>query len=167
MAPYLLVLLSVNGLLSTHWQTPEETLSHLYTLGLLPLFDYYIVTKATAAKNIVAHLVMYAPIGVFVWLRGYRSGVAALTAMLLCLAVELGRYLRPGLEGDVNAIVLATLAALFSARLMPAIWRMLEGVTLPTLVHAAMQGPGWRERAAAARLREAAVIPDVQEAERL
>ena len=156
--PYLLVLLAVNGLLSTHWQTADDTLRNLYTLGLLPLFDYYIVSKATAAKNIVAHLVMYAPIGVFVWLRGYRSGTAALAAMLLCLAVELGRYLRPGLEGDVNAVALATLSALFSARLMPGIWRMLEGVTLPMLLQATVQGPGWRERAAAARLREAAVV---------
>ena len=81
-----------------------------------------------------------------------------MAAMLLCLAVELGRYLRPGLEGDVNAVALATLSALFSARLMPGIWRMLEGVTLPMLLQATVQGPGWRERAAAARLREAAVM---------
>ena len=165
--PYLLLLLSVNGLVSTLWQTPAERLHNLYTLGLLPLFDYYIVTKATAAKNIVAHVVMYLPIGVFVWLRGYRSGVAGMSAMLLATAIELGRYLRPGLEGDINAVALAALSALFAARLMPGIWRLLEGVALPTLVRPTVQVPGWRERAAAARLREATVIAERPRAENI
>ncbi|MEI7712627.1 MAG: VanZ family protein [Rhodospirillales bacterium] len=163
--PYFLILLSVNGLVSTHWQTPQEALRNLYTLGLLPLFDYYIVTKATAAKNIVAHVVMYLPIGVFVWLRGYRSGVAGLSALLLAAAVELARYLRPGLEGDINAVALAGLSALFTARTMPGVWHLLEGVTLPTLLRPTAQVLGWRERAAAARLRESAVVAEQSHAE--
>jgi VanZ family protein len=165
--PYFLVLLSVNGLVSTQWQTPDETLGNLYTLGLLPLFDYYIVSKAAAAKNVVAHAAMYLPIGVFVWLRGYRSGVAGLTAMLLAAAVELGRYLRPGLQGDINAVALAALSALFTARLMPGVWRLLEGVTLPALVQPTVQVPSWRERAAAARQREAAVVVDKKQPEHI
>ena len=162
--PYFLILLSVNGLVSTHWQTPQEALRNLYTLGLLPLFDYYIVTKATAAKNIVAHVVMYLPIGVFVWLRGYRSGVAGLSALLLAAAVELARYLRPGLEGDINAVALAGLSALFTARTMPGVWHLLEGVTLPTLLRPTAQVLGWRERAAAAQLRESAVVAEQSQA---
>ena len=154
--PYLLVLLAVNGLLSTHWQTPAEAIRTLYTLGLLPLFDYYIVSKATAAKNIVAHAGMYAPIGLFVWLRGYRPVNALRWGFWLALLVETARYLRPGLEGDINAVGVGCLAALFTAWMMPWAWRLLEGVTLPTLVKATVTGPGWRERAAAARLREAA-----------
>jgi hypothetical protein len=133
----------------------------------LPLFDYYIVSKAAAAKNVVAHAAMYLPIGVFVWLRGYRSGVAGLTAMLLAAAVELGRYLRPGLQGDINAVALAALSALFTARLMPGVWRLLEGVTLPALVQPTVQVPSWRERAAAARQREAAVVVDKKQPEHI
>lgn len=168
--PYLATLFSVNGLISVHWRHPADAIETAYPLGLLPLFDYYIVTKAAAAKNIVAHIVMYAPVGVYVWLRGYRSGVAAATAFSLAFLVELGRYLRPGLEGDINAVGLAGFSALFTARLMPGAWRLLEGVTLPTLVRATMQGPGWRERAAAARLREAAKVAALdadEEAERI
>ena len=153
---YLLVLLAVNGLLSPHWRNPTETIRDIYPLGLIPLFDYYIVTKAAAAKNIVAHLVMYAPLGLFVWLRGYRPGVGFLLAVVLALCVETGRYLRPGLEGDVNAVALAGLSALLTARLMPSVWRMLEGVALPAIASVTPQAPGWRERAAAARLRDQA-----------
>lgn len=153
--PYLAVLLAVNGLLSAHWRGPAEAFDGLYPLGLLPLFDYYIVTKAEAAKNIVAHAAMYAPVGLFVWLRGYRPTAALLSAMLLALGIEAGRYLRPGLEGDINAVAVGALAALFTATLLPRIWWMVEGVTRPRASRLPASMPGWRERAAAARDRAA------------
>ena len=154
--PYLFLLLAVNGLLSTHWRGPAEAAQTIYPLGLVPLFDYYIVTKAEAAKNIVAHAVMYAPIGLFVWLRGGRPSLALVGGLLLAFAVEAGRYLRPGLEGDINAVAVAGLAALLTARLMPGIWWMLEGVALPRSSRLPDAMPSWRERAAAASLLAAA-----------
>jgi len=151
---YLLVLLAVNGLLSTHWRDPVEAVGDIHMRALLPLFDYYIVTKADAAKNIVGHLVMYAPLGMFAWSRGYRPGAGCVWAILLALGVEAARYLRPGLEGDVNAVAVAGLAALFVGRLMPAVWRMLEGAMRPAAAIAGQeQAPGWRERAATRQLR--------------
>jgi len=36
--------------------------------------------------------------------------------------------MRPGLEGDVNAVAVAGAAAFITARAMPAIWRMVAGV---------------------------------------
>jgi VanZ family protein len=126
--PYLLLLFAVNGLLSRQWLTPSEALRSAYALGWLPLFDYYIVSKAAAAKNIVAHALMYAPIGVFAWLNGARPAVALGTASLLALLVELARYMRPGLEGDVNAVAVAGAAAFLTARAMPAVWRIVTSV---------------------------------------
>ncbi len=126
--PYLLVLVAVNGLVSLDWATPAQAWRSLYRLGLWPLFDYYIVSKASAARNIVAHALMYAPVGVFVWLNGGRASVAGWTAVLLALVVEALRYLRPGLEGDVNAVAVAGLAAWLVAQAMPGIWWMLKGV---------------------------------------
>jgi hypothetical protein len=126
--PYLLLLVAVNGLVSLDWATPAQAWRSLYPLGLWPLFDYYIVSKAAAARNIVAHALMYAPIGVFVWLNGGRAGVAGWTAVLLAFTVEALRYLRPGLEGDVNAVAVAGLAALLAAKAMPGVWWMLKGV---------------------------------------
>jgi hypothetical protein len=102
-------------------------------LGLLPLFNYYIVTKAQAAKNIVGHVVMYAPIGVMVWLRVRRTGGKALSfvlASLLSAIVETGRFLRPGLVPDINAVPLAGIAASLGAAFMPLLWQMLSAVAL-------------------------------------
>ena len=132
--PYLLTVLLVNRLLSLDWQTPRQAIDHLYVLGLLPLFDFYIVTKAEAAKNIVGHLVMFAPVGVLAWLRHDKpvGGRAFAIAAGLSLIVEAGRYLRPGLEGDINAVALAGIAALAGARAMPAVWAMVEALCART-----------------------------------
>ena len=121
-----------NRLLSLHWLTPHEAIANAYQLGLLPLFDYYIVSKAAAAKNIVGHVLLFMPIGTALWLRdgglrdgGQRGGRAFLLAGLLSLSIETGRYLRPGLEGDINAVAVAGLSAMLAMRLMPTLWSML------------------------------------------
>lgn len=126
--PYLLAVLLVNRLLSVHWLAPNEAIAQAYPLGIWPLFDYYIVSKAAAAKNIVAHALLYMPIGVGVWLwaGSQRWGLAFLLAGLLSFGVELGRYLRPGLEGDINAVAVAGLAAALATRLMPVVWSTIE-----------------------------------------
>jgi len=129
--PYLVLLLAVNGLLSLDWRTPTEAVQSINALGLLPLFDYYIASKAAAAKNIVAHAVMYAPIGLFFWLNGARATRASACASLLALMVEAGRYMRPGLEGDVNAVLVAGVAAFLTARAIPSVWWMLKGIARP------------------------------------
>lgn len=129
--PYLLVLLLVNGLLSRYWMSLNEAVSGAYKLGLLPLFDYYIVSKAAAAKNIVGHALLYLPVGAGLWLRdknpdeSKRGGGAFVLAASLSLCIETGRYFRPGLEGDINTVAVAGLSAMLAARLMPALWAML------------------------------------------
>jgi VanZ family protein len=129
--PYLATLLLVNRLLSTHWLSLHDAIAQAYPLGVLPLFDYYIVSKAAAAKNIVGHGLMYLPIGVAVWLRDatHPGGRPFLLAAAISACVELARYLRPGLEGDINAILVAGLSAMFAARLMPAAWSMLAALS--------------------------------------
>lgn len=130
--PYLLALLLVSQLLSMHWRSPAEALEQVYPLGLIPLFDYYIVSKAEAAKNIVGHVLLYMPIGIGLWLRvgARRGGWAFILAAAIAFGVELGRYFRPGLQGDINAIMVAGLSAMLGMRLMPAVWSMLR-----TLAH--------------------------------
>lgn len=146
--PYLLALMLVTGVLSTRWQTPAAALSHAYKLGFLPLFDYYIVSKADAAKNIVAHTLLYMPVGIALWLRhpdARVGGRAFLVGSGLSLLIELGRYLRPGLEGDVNAVVLAGCAAAATTRLMPLVWSLLA--TLAAQSNVAPSRHAWRTTA--------------------
>jgi hypothetical protein len=127
---YLFSLLFVSRLLSAQWLSPKEAIEQLHPLGLLPLFDYYIVSKAEAAKNIVGHAMLYAPIGTLLWMRyDIRAGGRAfMTAASMAFLVELGRYFRPGLEGDVNTVVLAGISAMLAARLMPGVWFVLQAL---------------------------------------
>jgi VanZ family protein len=140
--PYLIALAEANQLVSFQWQSPTEALHNLYPLGFIPLFDYYIVAKSEAAKNIVAHLVMYMPVGIALWLRRpwARNGIAAAAlAAVLSFCVETARYLRPGLEGDINAIAVGAFGAWLAATVMPSIWAMLE-----TLIRHSASAPGSR-----------------------
>jgi hypothetical protein len=126
--PYLLALAFANQLVSTEWRSWDRAIAETYHLGWLPLFDYYIVTKAEAAKNVVGHVLMYLPVGVAVWLRGPRAGRGAwafVIGALLSLVVEAGRYLRPGLEGDINAVVVGGVAAMLAVGLMDLAWALL------------------------------------------
>jgi VanZ family protein len=125
---YLLTLAAVNRVISTEWRSWAQAMAETYSLGRLPLFDYYIVTKADAAKNIVAHALMYMPLGVAVWLRAPRRGAMALAGtlgVLLSAAIEVARYLRPGLEGDINAVAVGGLAAMLTVPLMDLAWSLL------------------------------------------
>jgi VanZ family protein len=126
--PYVFVLLLVSRLLSRQWLSLDDALAQAYPLGFLPLFDYYIVSKAEAAKNIAGHALLYAPIGILLWMRyGVRTeGRALALAMTMAFMVEAARYFRPGLEGDVNTIAVAGVSAMLATRLMQPVWLMLE-----------------------------------------
>ena len=127
--PYLVLLALFNGLLTPHWRTPAQALAALDWNGLIPLWHDYIVPKTEAAKSTVVHLVMYAPIGVMVWLRagsGRRQRIGAgMLAGLCSLAVELGRWMKPGLQPDFNEVVIGGLAAGLTVLWAPRAWALL------------------------------------------
>lgn len=123
-------LLLVNGLVSRHWRSPHQALAALNDHGLIPLYYYYIVTKATATRDFVAHFIMYAPIGVLFWMRRKDSPPGAtvvLTAVLVSACVEFGRWLHPNRQPDINAIWVAGAAAWLAAKSLPAIWTLTTG----------------------------------------
>lgn len=126
---YLVLLVYANGLLTRAWLTPEQALADLDVRGLLPLWHDYIVSKAHALQSDVVHVVMYAPIGAMVWLRhgGTRRSAAAsgTFAFLLSLFIELGRWLKPGLQPDFNEVILGAVAAAVANRAMPVLWPTL------------------------------------------
>jgi VanZ family protein len=154
---YLIALAAVNGLLSLNWYTPGEAADAFNVYNLIPLFNYYIVTKPQAAKNIIAHAIMYAPVGVMFWLRARHDGgktAAFALAALLSAIVEFGRFLRPGLVADINAIPLAGAAAWGAMTLMRLLWQLLAAIAtggtsaspLPLSENARVLN--WREREA-------------------
>jgi VanZ family protein len=154
---YLLTLFGVNGLLSLDWSGPGP-IDGDYGYGMLPLFNYYIVSKSQAAKNIVGHMVMYAPLGVLIWLRAKNrgKGTAIALAVVLSALVEFGRSFRPGLAPDINAIPLAGFAAWGANALMPPLWQTLSSVAIGRAVSIPLRpsqgvpliaATGWRDRA--------------------
>lgn len=164
--PYLGLLLAVNGLLSPHWRAPEEAWAAIGPRSLLPFYNYYIVGKAEAARNVLAHAIMYAPIGLLTWACRRPASLAVSLAAILALLVEGARYLRPGLQGELNTVLVGAGAAWLVARGMPIAWNLLRDMGSPAtspvivppqprpvaVISAAARPagpvPGWRERAA-------------------
>jgi VanZ family protein len=172
---YLVTLAAVNGLLSRDWITPARAADDFYIYGLIPLYNYYIVTKPQAAKNIVGHAILYAPIGVMLWLRMKHDGGKAASfaiAASLSAVVEAGRFLRPGLVPDINAIPVAGVGAWAAFTLTPVLWRLLSVVAIGGLAPVPLQPAdgapvmGWRERDVHRRSRRrdrGKVIGDVED----
>jgi VanZ family protein len=130
---YVIGVLYINGLLSNHWRTFEEARAAINLRGLLPLWHYYIVSKAHGMASLAVHTVTFVPIGLLVSLRKDRdysgAGLAAVLAGVLSFAVEVGRAMKPGLEPDINSVLIAAASAWIAVKVMPAIWQMVEGLS--------------------------------------
>lgn len=128
---YVLVLFLSNDLVRFNWRTPEEALLALDWRGLWPFWHAYIVSKTQAFSSLVGHLLMYMPIGIFVWLRrGTRADSAVLavsTAVALSALVEIGRWFSPGLQPDITNILIAGLAARCAIPAAEMFWHTLSG----------------------------------------
>jgi len=127
---YLLLAMFVSGILSSQWWTLDEATNALEPRQFLPFWNFYIVSKAHAAQSLVVTAMIYAPIGVMVWLRrGFWSSGTKFSASLafsLSLAMELARMMKPGLRPDFSDPVIAAFAAGVAFKAMPFLWRMFE-----------------------------------------
>lgn len=129
-AVYVVFIAWVSGLFTSEWQSLDVAWATLEPRQLLPFWNFYIVSKAWASESVVAHIVMYAPIGVMVWLRrGFwtRGGTFSATlAFGLSMFMEVGRWLKPGLRPDFSDPVIAAIAAGVMFKAMPYLWKMFE-----------------------------------------
>lgn len=118
--PYLLLVFLLNDLASRDWRSLETALAQSDWIWTLPLVRHYYVSKAAAAASIVAHFLIYAPMGAIVWAYwGPRGWLAALCGGGLALMMEIGRFFKPGLAPDSTNIITAATAAAALAALMP------------------------------------------------
>jgi VanZ family protein len=127
---YLLLVMFVSGVLSSQWWTLDEATNALEPRQFLPFWNFYIVSKAHAAQSLVVTSMIYAPIGVMVWLRrGFWSSGTTFSASLafaLSLTMELARMMKPGLRPDFSDPVIAAIAAGIAFKALPFLWRMFE-----------------------------------------
>lgn len=127
---YLVVVMFISGILSNNWTALDEAANAIEPRQFLPFWNFYIVSKAHAAKSLVVGFLMFAPIGAMVWLwRGFWASGARLSAILaltLSLVMELGRMLKSGLRPDFSDPIIAAIAAAITFKAMPFLWRMFE-----------------------------------------
>jgi len=120
----------VSGVLSSQWIGFDEATNRLEPRQFLPFWNFYIVSKAHATESLVVGSLIFAPIGIMVWLRrGFWSSGAKFSAVLafsLSLAMELGRMLKPDLRPDFSDPIIAAVAAAVAFKAMPILWRMFE-----------------------------------------
>jgi hypothetical protein len=120
-APYAIAVLYLKGLLAPGWRTIPEAMAALDPLGRLPFYHDYIVSKAHAAQSLAFELMCFGPVGLMVALRrgGGRGAawLAAAGALAFSLTVELGRWLKPGLQPDFSNPIVAVLGAVLAMRL--------------------------------------------------
>jgi hypothetical protein len=125
--PYVTAVLYVKNLLSTDWRSMPEALAAFDRLGLLPFYHFYIVSKAHAAQSLAVELLCFGPIGVMIALRrGVGHGsiwLAAVTALAFSLAVEFGRWFKPGLQPDFSNPIIAAFGAGLAVELTTSFWR--------------------------------------------
>jgi VanZ family protein len=127
---YLVLVMFVSGVLSSQWWTLDEATNPLEPRQFLPFWNFYIVSKAHAMQSLVVTSMIYAPIGIMVWLRRgfWSSGTkfSAFLAFTLSLLMELARMMKPGLRPDFSDPIIAAVAAGIAFKVMPFLWRMFE-----------------------------------------
>jgi VanZ family protein len=127
---YVLLVMFTSGVLSNQWITLDQAKNALEARQFLPFWNFYIVSKAHAAQSLVMQMLIFAPIGVMVWVRrGFWSngaGFSAFVAFALSLAMEIARLMKPGLRPDFSDPIIAAAAAAIAFKVMPVVWRMFE-----------------------------------------
>src|SRR5580658_10410990 len=88
-----------------------------------------------------------------IWLRrggDRRTALAAATlAALASLAIEVGRWLKPGFQPDFNEVLVGAIAAYVANRVMPLLWPIV--LAIPAMVPRAAPSPDRAATATSAR----------------
>jgi VanZ family protein len=131
--PYLASVAYVSGWTRHRWVDIDTAWGRLGEVAWIPFFYQYFTTEQDLIRSTVVHLVMYAPVGVGVWLwrRGKGAGtawLAAATAGVLACVAEAGKLFVPPKHPDYTDVLLAGLAAWTSATLLGWVWSHRGGV---------------------------------------
>lgn len=126
---YVVLVIVVKGVATTDLLSIDAALAQFDPHGLIPLWHHYIVSKSQAARSVLLHIAMFAPIGFFFWLIAGIGRTAAwssgIFALIFCLAVEVLRGMQPNLQADLTNVMFAVVAAVTAHRLAPFFWDML------------------------------------------
>ena len=116
--PFLLVLLEINGWLTTRWQGLAAAQTQWDGVNFMPFYYHYYTTEAIALFSLAAVALSYAPLGLAAWACQWPAGIALGGAALLAAAVEAGKLFLPGAHPDPTNVLIAGFSAWSSARLL-------------------------------------------------
>ena len=140
---YLLLLITANGELTTHWLLAQPALERLTDIHFLPLYYFYYTSEGVALVSLLNTIGLYCPIGLLCWLsfinkdHPQRSPTVhwfyvGLLAALLALAIETAKLFLVAKHPDPSNIWLAFIAAAACFQLMSVIPAWLCHVQNPT-----------------------------------
>jgi hypothetical protein len=131
-APYLLLVFALEVGFSGLDPDVSRAARVLAETRLLPFHYHYLVRESVAIASIAQHALMYAPVGLVVWLwfaggSARRSGVgyAAAIAALFAVLIETAKVLVPGRHPDYTDVLIAASAAAVVLTALEWIWRRL------------------------------------------
>lgn len=115
---WLLLLLAANGLLTRSWQGATGAAAAWHDVQLLPFYYHYYTTEALALVSLGSVFLMYLPLALLGWARGWRGGAVVGAAALLALAVESAKLFVAGLHPDPTNVLIAAAAVAAGLRLL-------------------------------------------------
>lgn len=144
---YLLLLITANGELTTHWLLPQAALERLADIHFLPLYYFYYTSEGVALVSLLNTIGLYCPVGLLCWLSFINKDYpqrpptvhwfyVGLLAALLALAIETAKLFLVAKHPDPSNIWLAFMAAAACFQLMSVIpaWLFHAQNPTPTII---------------------------------
>jgi VanZ family protein len=119
---WLLLLVWLNRWFTQDWLPWDQALARLDMVRFMPFYYHYYTTETAALVSLLSVAGMYAPAGALLWLsertRPQAASLAAMSAAVLCSAMEIGRLFLPDTHPDPSNVFIAALAAAGTVRLL-------------------------------------------------
>lgn len=127
---YVAVLLASNGWFSSEWLSATDMSARLAEVHFLPFYYHYFTTEAKALYSLASVSLMYAPLGVLVWLGGGRRGFAVVLAVAMAVFVEAGKLFLAGKHPDPTNVLIAGVASGLAASLFQYLMKSAGGTKI-------------------------------------
>lgn len=116
--PYLVVLLQINGWITSRWHGLQAAKQQLAEVNFLPFYYHYFTTEAIALFSLAAVTLSYLPVGVMAWAHRRSAGFAASLAIVLAGVVETGKLFIVGAHPDPTNMLIAGVAVWITVSLL-------------------------------------------------
>ncbi|MDO8959792.1 MAG: VanZ family protein [Rhodocyclaceae bacterium] len=120
---YLLALVAVNGWFDHAWRGLDAARHVLASTRFLPFYYHYYTTEQAALISFASVMLMYAPLGVLAWLRGWTPMGVLWLAAVAAICVEASKLFLAGMSSDPTNVLIAAGAAWMAVHLLERLQR--------------------------------------------